>query len=129
MRIGTLVKYGTILAVLIACLGLYGLVAFAAEQRTKEIGIRKVLGASIGEVVLLLSRQFAAWVVAANVIAWPAACLAMKSWQRGFAYKADHPLWIFAAAGAAVLFLAMVTVGYQSVRAATADPVQSIRYE
>ena len=129
MRIGTLVRFGMILAVIIACLGLYGLASYTAEQRTKEIGIRKVLGASVAEVVLLLSRQFAVWVIMANVIAWPAAYFATKLWQQGFAYRAGNPLWIFAAAGAAVLVLALVTVGTQSVRAATADPVQSIRYE
>jgi putative ABC transport system permease protein len=128
-RIGTLVRSGAILAVLIALLGLYGLAAFAAEQRTKEIGIRKVLGASVREVALLLSRQFALWVLLANVIAWPAAFFAARAWLRGFAYQAGNPVWIYAAAGGAALALALLTVGFHSVRAAAADPVRSIRYE
>ncbi len=119
------------LAVFIACLGLFGLAAYAAEQRTKEIGIRKVLGASSSGIVLLLSREFTRWVLAANLLAWPVAYWAMDRWLQGFAYRI--PLlpqigWFLLAAVLSML-IAWLTVGFQAVKAALANPIKSLRYE
>ncbi|MGB7296921.1 MAG: FtsX-like permease family protein [Candidatus Aminicenantales bacterium] len=119
------------LAVFIACLGLFGLAAYAAEQRTKEIGIRKVLGASTPGIVRLLSGEFTRWVLAANLLAWPVACLAMNRWLSGFAYRielASQLGWFFLA-GVLSVVIAWLTVGFQAVKAALADPARSLRYE
>jgi putative ABC transport system permease protein len=119
----------SILAIFIACLGLLGLAAFITEQRTKEIGIRKVLGASVLEVVALLSAQFVKWVVIANVVAWPLAYYIMRNWLQKFAYRMDMSVWIFMASGAMALVVALTTVSAHAIRAATANPVESLRYE
>jgi putative ABC transport system permease protein len=119
------------LAVFIACLGLFGLAAYAAQQRTKEIGIRKVLGASTPGIVRLLSGEFTRWVLAANLLAWPTAYLVMNRWLSGFAYRielASQLGWFFLAGVLSVL-IAWLTVGFQAVKAAAADPVRSLRYE
>ena len=119
------------LAVFIACLGLFGLAAYAAEKRTKEIGIRKVLGASTPNLVVILSKEFVLWVLAANLLAWPLAFLAMTQWLQGFAYRIElfsQIGWFVLAAGMSVA-IALITVGFQTVRAALADPVSSLRYE
>ncbi len=116
-------------AVVIACLGLLGLAAFAAEQRTKEIGIRKVLGASVANLVALLSREFLWLVLAAFAVAVPLAWLGMSRWLDGFAYRIALGPGLFLGAGAAALLLALATVGWQALRAATADPVRSLRHE
>jgi putative ABC transport system permease protein len=119
------------LAVFIACLGLFGLAAYAAEQRTKEIGIRKVLGASTPGIVALLSGEFTRWVLAANFLAWPVAYLAMNRWLQGFAYRINlsSQLGWFVLAAALSVAIAWLTVGFQAVKAATANPVRSLRYE
>jgi putative ABC transport system permease protein len=119
------------LAVFIACLGLFGLAAYAAEQRTKEIGIRKVLGASTPGIVRLLSGEFTRLVLAANLLAWPAAYLAMNRWLGGFAYRIElaSQLGWFLLAGVLSVVVAWLTVGFQAVKAAVADPVRSPRYE
>jgi len=127
--VGTLLGYATILAIFIACLGLFGLASFTAEQRTKELGIRKVLGATVGQIVLLLSKDFARLVVLALVVAAPVAYFAMEAWLAGFAYHAALSAWIFITAGGAALLVALLTVSYQAIRAALADPVKSLRYE
>ncbi len=119
----------SILAIFIACLGLLGLAAFVTEQRTKEIGIRKALGASVPEVVALLSAQFAKWVLIANVIAWPLAYLIMNKWLQNFAYRTDLTVWIFISSGCIALAIAILTVGLHAVKAATANPVEALRYE
>ncbi len=128
-RIGSLVRYGAALAVLIAGLGLFGLASFTAEQRTKEIGVRKVLGASVGEIVYLLTREFSRWVFLANLIAWPLAYLAANAWLKNFAFRIDVKIVMFLLIGLATLALALLSVSYQSVRAAQANPVDSLRYE
>jgi putative ABC transport system permease protein len=119
------------LAVFIACLGLFGLAAYAAEQRTKEIGIRKVLGASTPGIVRLLSGEFTRLVLAANLLAWPVAYLAMNRWLSGFAYRIElaSQLGWFLLAGVLSVVVAWLTVGFQAVKAAMADPVRSLRYE
>ncbi len=121
----------SVLAVFIACLGLFGLAAYAAERRTKEIGVRKVLGASTPGIVRLLSGEFTRWVLAANLLAWPVAYLAMRRWLQGFAYRIDlsSELGWFVLAALLSVIIAWLTVGFQAVKAATANPVRSLRYE
>ena len=114
---------------MIACLGLFGLASFTAEQRTKEIGVRKVLGASVGSVVLLLSKDFVKLVAVAFVVAVPVAYFGAAWWLNDFAYRIDLSWAIFFIAGLAALGIAMITVSYQAIRAALANPVESLRYE
>jgi putative ABC transport system permease protein len=117
------------LAIFISCLGLFGLASFMTELRTKEIGVRKTLGASVPAILMLLSTEFTKWVLLANLVAWPAAYYAMTAWLHGFAYKADLNLWIFVVSGLMALVIAMSTVGFHTVKAAMANPVESLRYE
>jgi putative ABC transport system permease protein len=128
-RTGRIFLAFSILAAFVAGLGLFGLSAFVAEQRTKEIGIRKTLGASVGGVSLLLAGQFAKWVLAANVIAWPLGYYFMHRWLEKFAYRAALSPLLFLLASLLVLAFALLTVSYQTVKAATADPVKSLKYE
>ena len=118
-----------LLAIIIACLGLFGLSAFTAEQRTKEIGIRKVLGATIPNIVSMLSKEFLILVVLANLIAWPAAFFLMRSWLQDFAYRISLSAGPFLLVGLAAVLVAFATVSYQSIRAARANPVDSLKYE
>ncbi len=129
VRMGALFRAFTGVALFIACLGLFGLAAFTAEQRTKEIGIRKTLGASVAGIVRLLNWEFAKWVLAANVIAWPAAYFLGRKWLENFAVRMPMPWGLFALATVLGLAVALLTVSWQSVRAATANPVESLRYE
>jgi putative ABC transport system permease protein len=119
----------TLIGIFLACLGLYGLAAFTAEQRTKEIGIRKVLGASVPGVVSLLSREFAKWVLIANIIAWPVGYFFMNKWLENFAYRIDMGIGIFILSGLSALVISLLTVGFQTLKTATANPVDSLRYE
>jgi putative ABC transport system permease protein len=128
-RIGSLVRNGALLAIFIAGLGLFGLASFTAEQRTKEIGVRKVLGSSVREIVLLLTREFSIWVILANLFAWPLAYFAVNAWLKKFAYRIEVGFAVFLLAGLVTLAIAFFSVAYQSVRAARADPVDSLRYE
>jgi len=125
----TLFQYFSFLAVFIACLGLFGLSAFAAEQRTKEIGIRKILGATTRGLVLLLTAKFSRWVLIANLIAWPLAYIGTSRWLAGYAYHASVSVWAFVWAGLLVMTIALFTVMFQFVRAARSNPVESLRYE
>lgn len=128
-RLSTVFSGFTILGVLIACMGLFGLTAFVTERRTREIGIRKVLGASIAGIVRLLSWEFIKWVLLANLIAWPVAYFAMQKWLEGFAYRIEIGFLLYLGAGTLALFIALLTVGYQAVRASLANPVKAIRHE
>jgi putative ABC transport system permease protein len=119
----------TAIAIFLACLGLFGLTSFAAERRTKEIGIRKVLGASAKGIFMMLSKDIAKWVVLAAVVAFPLAYFAMQEWLKRFAYRIDVGLGTFVLATAFSLLIALLAMSYQSIRAATADPVDSLRYE
>ena len=119
----------TALAVFISCLGLFGLASYTAEQRTREIGIRKVLGASASGVMSLLGGEFVKWVLAASLIAWPLSYLLMQSWLKSFAYRIPLGWELFALSGALGGAVALLSVGFQAVRAARADPVASLRYE
>ena len=128
-KVGQIFGTFTIMAIVIACLGLFGLAAYAAEQRTKEIGIRKVLGASISGIVRLLSADFLKLVLIANIVAWPVAYLAMDHWLADFAYRISIGWATFLVAGLTALLIAFVTVVYQAVRAAIGNPVAALRYE
>jgi putative ABC transport system permease protein len=128
-KVGRLVGIFSLLAIVVACFGLFGLASFAAEQRTKEIGIRKVLGASVPGIILLLSREFTKWVLLANILAWPIAYFAMNRWLENFAYKMSLGIGIFFLSGFLALAIALATVSYQSIKAAFSDPIESLRYE
>jgi putative ABC transport system permease protein len=128
-QIGNVFGIFTFLGLFIACLGLLGLASFTAESRTKEIGIRKVLGASVGGIVLMLSKQFTKWILLANGIAWPVAYYFLYRWLKNFAYRTNINIGMFMLSGILVLLIALLTISVQSVKAATADPVDSLRYE
>ena len=112
-----------------ACLGLFGLAAFTAEQRTKEIGIRKVLGSSVSKIVILISKEFIKLVILANILAWPVAYFAINKWLQSFAYRINIGLLAFVIATALALTIALITVSFQAIKAATANPVDSLKYE
>jgi len=114
-------------AIFIACIGLFGLAAFVAEQRTKEIGIRKVLGATSRQVVLLLLKEFAAWVLISNIIAWPVAWYVMNGWLENFAFHTEMSVGYFLIAGIVTFLIASITVGFHSVKAAQTNPVASMK--
>jgi putative ABC transport system permease protein len=128
-RTSRIVTTFTIISILISCLGLFGLAAFAAQQRTKEIGVRKVLGASVTNIVGLLAKDFLKLVLIAILIASPIAWYAMNKWLQGFAYKIDIPLWVFLVAGGLAILIAFITVSFQSIKAALMNPVKSLRTE
>jgi putative ABC transport system permease protein len=128
-RMGQIFISFTLMAIFISCLGLFGLASFTADQRTKEIGIRKVLGASVSNVVLLLSKDFTKWVILANVVAWPVAYWVMKRWLQGFAYRISLTFWIFIFSGVLAVIIALLTVSTKALRAAVANPANSLRYE
>jgi putative ABC transport system permease protein len=128
-RMGLIFSTFALLAIIIACLGLFALSSFMIVQRTKEIGIRKVLGASISNVVFILSKDFLILVVVSNVIAWPVAYYFMNKWLQDFAYRIHITWWMFFLAGGSALVIALLTIGWQAIRAATANPVESLRYE
>jgi putative ABC transport system permease protein len=117
------------IAVFVACLGLFGLASFNAEQHTKEIGIRKVLGASISGIVILLSKGITRWVVIANLISFPAIFIFTQKFLQTYAYKMKIGFELFIVPGLIALAIAIITVSYQTIRAATANPVESLRYE
>ena len=128
-RVGTIAGIFGLLSILVSCLGLFGLAAFTTEQRTKEIGIRKVLGASVAGITGLLAKDFLKLVVVAIVIATPLAWWAMNKWLSDFAYRIDIQWWMFLIAGAVAVAIAFLTVSFQSVKAALANPVKSLRSE
>ncbi len=126
---GRIILFFSILVILVSCLGLYGLATYAAEQRTKEIGIRKVLGASVSGIVQLLSKDFIKHVLIAVAIATPIGWWSMTQWLQGFAYKIDLEWWIFIMAGMLSIVIALVTVSYQAIKAAVVNPVKSLKTE
>jgi putative ABC transport system permease protein len=119
----------SILAIAIACFGLFGLSAFVAERRTKEVGIRKILGSSTQGVVLLLIKQFLKWVAIASIIAWPLAWYIMNTWLADFAYRVEISWSIFLIATVMALLITVITVSSQAIKAAVANPVNALRYE
>jgi len=128
-RISSITIYFTVIAILIACLGLFGLAAFSAEQRTKEIGIRKVLGASVKDVAMLLSKDFVKLIFIAIIIASPVAWFIMNKWLQDFAYRITINWWMFLMAGLSSVLIAVLTVSFQAIKAALANPVKSLRTE
>lgn len=128
-RVGKIALIFSALAIAIACLGLFGLAAFIAEQRSKEVGVRKVLGASVSGIVRLLSKDFVKLVIIAFVIAVPLGWYFMHKWLQGFAYRISIEWWVFAVAGLLALLIALITVSAQAVKAALANPVKSLRTE
>lgn len=128
-KTGQLINTATVIAILISCLGLFGLATFTAQQRTKEIGVRKVLGASVASIVRLLSKDFLRLIILSLMIASPVAWWAMNQWLKDFVYKVDVAWWVFALAGLLAIFIALVTVSFQSIKAALMNPVRSLRNE
>ena len=119
----------TILAIIISAMGLYGLASYTAEQRTKEIGIRKVLGASVGQIMNMLTKDFMKLVLIANIFAWPITYLLAKDWLSNFSYQIDMPILPFIFATLLALVIAIITVSSQAYRAANSDPVDALKYE
>ncbi len=128
-KIGEIFTVFSVLAIFIACLGLFGLAAFTAERRTKEIGIRKALGSSVTGIIFLLSKEFTKWVLIANIIAWPVAYFFMNNWLKDFAYRINMNPWVFLLSGVLTLVIALSTVSIHAVKAAKANPIKSLRYE
>jgi putative ABC transport system permease protein len=127
--LGRLYAALTLLAIFISCLGLAGLSSFTAELRTKEIGIRKILGASVPNILILLVSEFTKWIAVASIIAWPVAYFIIHKWLQGFAYRTSPSIWVFGLSAVVAFFIAVLTVSYQSFKAAITNPVNSLRYE
>jgi ABC-type antimicrobial peptide transport system permease subunit len=128
-NISSLLKWATGLAIFISCLGLLGLVIYTTTQRTKEIGVRKVLGASVSQIVTLISKDFLGLIMLAFIVAVPLSWIAMHKWLENFAYRTDISWWIFVTAGGVMIAIALVTLGFQTIKAAVANPVKSLRSE
>jgi len=128
-QISTIVGSMAILAIIISCLGLFGLASYSAEKRIKEVGIRKVLGASLQSVVMMLSKDFLKYVLIAALIAWPLSWLAVHSWLQDYAYRINISWWIFLVAVLVAIMIAFITISFQAIKAATANPVKSLRTE
>jgi len=128
-RTGKLFITFAVFAIFIACLGLFGLVTYAAEQRTKEIGVRKVLGASVSGIVTMLSKDFAKLILIASLIAFPIAWWSMHKWLQSFAYRITISWWVFIVAATTATVIAMITISFQAIKAAIANPVKSLRTE
>ena len=126
---GKIVNIFSFLAIFIACLGLFGLSSHTTTQRTKEIGVRKVMGATVGSIVKLLAIDFVKWVLLSNLFAWPLAWFVTKKWLQNFAYKVDIDLWIFLVSGLFALIIAFITISLQTIKAANANPVEALKYE
>jgi ABC-type antimicrobial peptide transport system permease subunit len=129
IRIGKVFNFFAVLAIFISCLGLFGLVSFNVDQRVKEIGIRKVLGASVSGIITMLCKEFTKWVLLANIIAWPLAGFLMHHWLNNFVYKINIEWWIYVTAGSIALIIALITISSQAIKAAITNPVESLRYE
>jgi len=124
-----LMKTATLITIFISCMGLFGLAMFNTERRTKEIGIRKVLGASVPNILYMLSREITVLIAVSLIVASPIAWFFMQKWLQSFAYRTNLNLWVFILAGGGALLIALVTVSYQVIRSATANPVNSLRSE
>ena len=129
LKFGNLITVFTVLSILICCLGIFGIITFIIDRKIKEIGIRKILGAGIPGLVIMLSKDFIKWVVFASLLAWPAIYFIMNSWLQNFVYRINIGWWVFVLAGGIALLIALVTVSFQAIKAATANPVKSLRYE
>ncbi len=119
----------SVIAIILACMGLFGLISQNTERRIKEIGVRKILGASVNSIVFIIIRDLLKWVVLANIIAFPLAWFIMNKWLQNYAYHTDLSWWMFLLAGGIALVIALATVSFQAIKAATINPVESLRYE
>jgi putative ABC transport system permease protein len=128
-QVSTVVLILALLAIIISCLGLFGLASHAAERRLKEIGIRKVLGATVQNIVAMMSKDFVKLVIIANLIAWPIAWFAVYNWLNDFAYRINISWWVFGIAGIVAVMIALVTVSYQAIRAGLSNPVKSLKID
>lgn len=128
-KLRSIINGFTLLAVVISCLGLFGMASYLSQIRTKEIGIRKVLGASFGDIWRILTLDFGKGIVLANILSWPIAFLAMQRWLQDYPYRVSISVWLFPAVGFSTLMIALITVAYQSIKSATADPIRSLRNE
>lgn len=128
-QVATLLTFFSVLTIIVACLGLYGLTLYMTKTRIKEIGVRKTLGGSTNSIVILFSQDFIRWIIIANMLSWPAAYFIMNRWLQNFAYRIDITIWPFLLAGSAALLISFLTIGWQTIRAATANPVEALRYE
>ena len=129
LKFGEIVQLFTGLAIFITVIGLFGIALDTTGRRTKEIGVRKVVGSSVTGIVFLLSKEFIKWVVIANVVAWPVAYYFLSKWLHGFAYRIEIGIWVFILSGIIALIIALASVSYQSIKAALANPVKSLKYE
>ena len=128
-KIGRVFTYFSVLCIFIACLGLFGLASYTAEQRIKEISVRKVMGASVSNIVFILAKEFSIWVVVANIIAWPLAYFALQKWLQNFAYAVDQSLIIYILSGITALLIALITVSFRAIKAAQTNPAEALKYE
>jgi len=128
-RMSMIFNYFTWLALFISCLGLFGLTSLVTQQRTKEIGIRKVFGASTGQILFLLSKEFTQLIFISNILAWPISYIVIKTWLQNFAYQASIPIWIFVLAGLGTFIIALLTIMIQAVNTAMSNPIDSLKYE
>ena len=128
-KTGTIFSIFALIAILVSCLGLFGLASYTTEQRTKEIGIRKVMGASVSVVLLLLSKEIIILMSVSTLISWPAAYFFMKNWLQNFAFKINPGVLTFFIASLVALIIAMITISYRTYRASTANPADSLRHE
>jgi len=126
-KMGQLFIFFSLLIIFVACLGIFGLASFLAEQRTKEIGVRKVLGATNSQIIILLTKDFIKWVLISNIIA--VSYFIMMNWLENFAFKTDMNAWIFLFAGGITLVIAFITISFQSYRSALQDPTETLKYE
>jgi putative ABC transport system permease protein len=128
-RLGKMFSYFSILAIFISSLGLLGLASFMVEKRTKEIGIRKVLGASVSRIFLLLSQEFITWIFISNLIAWPIGWYIVNLWLKNFAYKTPLDWWVFVLAGLITGIIALITISSQTIKLSLSNPIKALRYE
>ena len=128
-RMGEIFGYFSSLAIFIACLGLYGLTAFMIERKIKDIGVHKILGASIGRIVFIISKRYLWWISISNLIAWPVTYYFMNNWLQNFAYRTNMSWWVFVSVGLIAFLVALIAVGFQAVKAAIANPVDALKYE
>ncbi len=128
-KLSSMLLYIAILAIIIACMGLFGLALYSTEQRTKEIGVRKVFGSTVSKVVFLLTGKFTRWVLLANLLAWPVAYIIIRKYMQMYAYKIDLPVWIFFLTALGTYLIALITISFQSVKAGTTNPAKTLRYE
>jgi len=128
-KMSSMLLYIAVLAIVIACMGLFGLALYSTEQRTKEIGVRKVFGSTVASVVFLLTGNFTRWVLLANILAWPVAYIIVRKYMQMYAYRINLPVWIFFLTAVIAYLIALITISFQSIKAGTTNPAKTLRYE